>query len=394
MVKNRLWRQLAIATNWPVLAAVAALSCIGLLSIWADSSAAGAKQLLYLAVAAVVMAAVQGVNYLTLGRYAWGLYFLSLLLIAYTVLGAIAQSHHHGLPGVHAINGASCWITLGGFSFEPSELMKVSFVMVLARYLRFGRNYRTLGGLLGPFGLALLPVMLILKQPDLGVAALFVPTLLAMLFVAGAKIKHLVAIIALGAALVPVFWLSGERDVPFFRHLPALVHDYQRARVRGMVGKDPRTLRAAGFQQQRALVASGSGGVTGKGLGSIPVGRGVPEAQNDMIFAIIGEQFGLLGSIAVIVAYLVLFAAGIEIAAATREPFGRLLAVGIVCFLAAQAFLNLLVVTRLFPVTGVTLPFVSAGGSSLVASCIAAGLLLNVGQNRPRIIARDSFEYD
>ena len=389
MVKNRLWRQLAIATNWPVLAAVAVLCAIGVLSIWADSSSEGAKQLLYLAVAAVVMAAVQGVNYLTLGRFAWPLYFLSLLLIAYTVLGAIAQSHHHALPAVHAINGASCWITFGHFSFEPSELMKVSFVMVLARYLRFGRNYRTLGGLLAPFGLAVLPVMLILRQPDLGVAALFIPTLLAMLFVAGAKIKHLVAIIALGAALVPVFWLSGERNVPFFRHLPSLVHDYQRARVRGMLGQDPRTLRAAGFQQQRALVASGSGGVTGKGLGGLPVGRGVPEARNDMIFAIIGEQFGLVGSITVIVAYLVLFVAGIEIAAATREPFGRLLAVGIVCFLAAQAFLNLLVVMRLFPVTGVTLPFVSAGGSSLLASCIAAGLLLNVGQNRPRIIARE-----
>ena len=113
-----------------------------------------------------------------------------------------------------------------------------------------------------------------------------------------------------------------------------------------------------------------------------------------MIFAIIGEQFGLIGSLAVIAAYIVLFAAGTEIAAATREPFGRLVAIGIVSFLAAQAFLNLMVVMRLFPVTGVTLPFVSSGGSSLLASYIAAGLLLNIGQNRPTVIARESFEFD
>ena len=113
-----------------------------------------------------------------------------------------------------------------------------------------------------------------------------------------------------------------------------------------------------------------------------------------MIFAIIGEQFGFVGSLVVLAGYIVLFAAGVEIAAATREPFGRLMAVGIVSFLASQAFLNLMVVLRLFPVTGVTLPFISSGGSSLIASFIAAGLLLNIGQNRPLVIARDSFEFD
>jgi cell division protein FtsW (lipid II flippase) len=235
---------------------------------------------------------------------------------------------------------------------------------------------------------------LILKQPALGVATLFVPTLMAMLFVAGAKIVHLAAVVGIGIGLAPIFWLSGEKNVPILRHFPAFVHDYQRGYVRGLFGKDPKTLRESGFQQQRALVAAGSGGLTGKGVGIIPIGQGVPEARNDMIFSIIGEQFGLVGSITVLAAYIVLFAAGIEIAAATREPFGRLVAVGIVSFLAAQAFLNLMVAMRLFPVTGVTLPFVSSGGSSLVASCILAGLLLNIGQNRPLVIARDSFEFD
>ena len=391
---NRLWQQLAIATNWPVLAAVTLLSGLGVLSVWSNSPADGTKQLYFLFVALGAMLAVQAINYLNLGRWAWGLYVLSLLLIIYTLLGAAAETHHHSLPGVHAINKVHCWITFAGFSFEPSELMKLSYVMVLARYLRFRSNYRTLRGLLPPLVLTLLPMALILKQPALGVATLFFPTLMAMLFVAGAKIRHLAAVIGIGIGLAPIFWLSGEKNVPVLRHFPAFVHDYQRGYVRGLFGNDPKTLRESGFQQQRALVASGSGGITGKGVGEIPVGQGVPEARNDMIFAIIGEQFGLVGSITVLAAYIVLFAAGTEIAAATREPFGRLVAVGIVSFLAAQAFLNLMVAMRLFPVTGVTLPFVSSGGSSLVASCIAAGLLLNIGQNRPLVIARDSFEFD
>lgn len=113
-----------------------------------------------------------------------------------------------------------------------------------------------------------------------------------------------------------------------------------------------------------------------------------------MIFALIGEQFGLVGAVVVLGAFLVLFVAGIEIAAATKEPFGRLIAVGIVAMLACQSSINLMVCLRMMPVTGVTLPFVSYGGSSLIASYMAAGLLLNVGQNRPLMIGRESFEFD
>jgi cell division protein FtsW (lipid II flippase) len=387
---NQLWQQLAIASNWPVLAAVTVLSTLGVMSIWVDSPADGPKQLAFLAVAIFVMGAIQGVNYLILGRYAWGLFFLSIILIGYTLLGRFAD-----IPGVHNIKGAYCWINFpGGVSLEPSELMKISFVLVLARYLRYRHNYRTMGGLLTPFLLTLIPVVMILKQPDLGVAALFVPALFVMLFVAGARIKHLLAIVGMGLVLMPILWLSGDKDVPYFRALPAIVQQYQRDRLAGMLNKDPKTVRETGYQQLRALIAMGSGGATGKGPGEIPVGRHVPEAHNDMIFAIIGEQFGFVGSIAIFAAYIVLFIAGIEIAASTREPFGRLVAIGIVAILAAQAILNLSVVMRLFPVTGVTLPFVSYGGSSLVASYIAAGFLLNIGQNRPLVIARDAFEFD
>ena len=391
---RKIWQRLAITTNWPVLAAVAVLSAMGIISILAASKADGIKQCIFLGVAVACMGLFQAVNYQKIGRFAWGFYFFSLMLVLYTVLGNVAEAHHHPLPGVHATKGVCCWINFGPISLEPAELMKIAFVMVLARYLRHRSNYRTLPGLIAPFALALLPLVLILKQPDLGMAMLFLPVLFVMLFVAGAKIRHLSLIIGLGLLLAPIVWFSGAKHIPVLRHFPEVIKPYQRERMRAFLDADnPAERQRKAYQTYRAMVAFASGSLAGKGFGNIPVGQSVPEAHNDMIFALIGEQFGFIGAAIMIVAYLVLFAAGIEISAATREPFGRLIAVGIVATLACQSFINLMVCTGLFPVTGITLPFVSYGGSSMVASFMAAGLLLNVGQNRPMVMARDSFEF-
>jgi rod shape determining protein RodA len=405
---TKLWQQLAIATNWPVLAAMAVLSSLGVISIWADarshlsSQEDGVKQLIYLAVAICFMFAFQAVNYLLIGRWAWPFYLCSLLAVLYTVVGSKVS-----LPFVHNTKGVYAWINIGPVSLEPSELTKIAFILVVAKYLRYKSNYRTVAGLLPPFALALVPVILILKQPDLGVAALFMPTLLVMLFVAGAKVKHMLLILLLGLMFVPLFWFSGHRfvgsganlvpdpgsEVPVLKYLPSLMKEYQRDRVKALFSRAPSS-EALNYQQDHAVMAFGTGGLSGKGIGNIPVGKTVPEAHNDMIFALIGEQFGFFGSAAVLGAFLVFFAAGIEIAAATKEPLGRLIAVGVIAMLAAQAAINLTVCLRLMPVTGVTLPFVSYGGSSLLASYMAAGLLLNVGQNRPLMIGRDSFQFD
>lgn len=389
---NRLWQQLGIATNWPVLVAVFVLSGVGILTIWATDPADGRKQLLFFGIALACLAVFQAIDYRRLGRLSWGFYILSIILICYTVLGSVIGSDNP-LPGVSRRNGAYNWIAFGTLTLQPAELMKIAFVMVLARYLRFRSSYRTLTGLLAPFALAIAPVVLILKQPDLGTAMVFIPALLAMLYVAGAKVRHIATIIGAGLLMTPFAWLSGT-DVPVFRHLPSVIKTYQRERVYAMFNDDPQTLARTGFQQHNAMIAFGSGGVGGKGPGNIPVGRRVPEARNDMIFALIGEQFGFSGAAVVIIAYLVLFAAGVEIAAGTKEPFGRLIAIGVVAMLAGQTFLNLAVALKLFPVTGVTLPFISSGGSSLIASCMAAGLLLNIGQKRPIVLAPGYFEYD
>src|SRR6266850_942752 len=396
---NKLWKQLAIATNWPVLVAVLVLSALGLVSIWAHSLADPRaaqdvqKQFMFIAIGLTLMFAMQAVNYLQLGRWGWAFYILSLLLLIYTILPGMPMRRFLGVVEVH---DARLWINLGFLNMQPAELMKVAFCVVLARYLRFRSNYRTMLGLLAPFALVILPLIIILKQPDLGTALVFIPTLFAMLFVAGAKIRHLAAIVALATIFAFVTWFAGPDggDLPGLRHLPSLVKKYQRARVMAMFSTDPTVLRGAGFQQQQAEIAFGSGQFAGRGPLNIPVGTHVPEAHNDMIFALIGEQFGFLGAIVLLGGYLVLFAAGIEIASATKEPFGRLVAVGIVSLFAGQTFLNLMVTLKLMPVTGVTLPFVSYGGSSIIASFMCAGLLLNIGQNRPIVMARESFEFD
>lgn len=382
------WRRLALARNWPLLAAVAVLAAIGLFTIAATQPEKAANQVAFLAIAFFSMAVFQTVNYARLGRWSLPFYLVSVSLIALTLIGSKL-----GLPIVPRINGAANWIRLGPVSIQPAELMKVSFIMLLARYLRFRENYRTLKGLIPPLLLALLPMAMILKQPDLGTALVFIPTTIAMLFVAGAKLKHFAAFLGMGLVLAPILWLSGQQGVPVLSHGPGFVKDYQRARVYAMFKSDAQTLKATGYQQHYGLAAFGSGGITGKGAGNVPVGRRVPESHNDMIFTLIGEQFGFVGSFVVILAYVVLFIAALSMAVNTKEPFGRLTAVGVTAALAGQTFLNLAVAMKLMPVTGVTLPFISAGGSSLIASFMAVGLLMNIGQHRPYLLSKEAFEF-
>jgi rod shape determining protein RodA len=408
---GRFLQKLATPSNWPVMVAVGVLAALGVLSVWvdraADGSSEGIRQLIFVLVGFGAMFAFQWIDYRRIGRFSWAIYILALLLIGYTLLGQAVT-----VPGVRGVKGAYNWIRFGPVGLQPADLAKIGFVLVMARYLRFRSNYRTLVGLLPPFALALIPVAMILKQPDLGTSLVFVPTLFALLYIAGARISHLLFVVLLGLLATPVLWFAGEHEpythpstgeivhcrtcprVPVLRHLPQFAKHYQRDRLYALFKDDKRTLSATGMQQHTALIAMGSGGLTGKGAGQVPIGKRVPEAHNDMVFALIGEQFGFFGSLVVLVAYVVLFVAGIEIASATREPFGRLIAVGVVAMLASQTFLNLLVATKLMPVTGVTLPLVSYGGSSLLASFMAIGLLLNVGQNRPFVMAKDPFEFE
>jgi rod shape determining protein RodA len=229
-------------------------------------------------------------------------------------------------------------------------------------------------------------MFLILFQPDLGTLLMLLPVLLAMLFVAGARPRHLLTVLLLGCALLPAFYFYGMKE-------------YQRTRIQVLfkqASADEAWHMDQGYQLRQSKIALGTGGLTGTGYGEgifVQYGDLLPEEHNDFIFAIIGHQWGLIGGVLVILAYGVIVLCGLEVATVTNDPFGRLLAVGVVVMIVAQALLNICMTVGLAPITGMTLPFVSAGGSSLWANFLALGLLVNVAQRRPMLIARAPFEH-
>ena len=282
--------------------------------------------------------------------------------------------------------GARCWIPLGFFDLQPSELVKLTFILALAQYLMYRENHRRLTGLTAPFLITLVPLGLILIEPDLGSAMLFVPVLFAMLFAAGARPRHLLCVALLGVALSPVFWMKMSVE--------------QKSRVTALfsqVDGGPNPGGDRWHQHQSKLVMS-LGGVWGSEASGMPLDD--PDAyrlfaaQTDFVFCMVGERWGLVGGLLTLAAYLALFAFGLKIAGATREPFGRLVAVGIVTLLATQTVINTGMTVGLLPVVGITLPLMSYGGSSLLTTAIALGLLLNVGMRPGYEMTPDPFRFE
>jgi rod shape determining protein RodA len=345
------------------------------------------RQIVFLVTGIGLMLLILWPSYQKIGWYTYPLYGLVLLLLALLVADRLLdQLHLPGLPFVPLVRGARRWIELGPFRLQPSEFMKLALVLALARYLRFRSSYRRWRGLIAPFLLTIVPMFLILFQPDLGTLLMLLPVLLAMLFVAGARLRHLFSVLVVGGALMPLFYLYGMQS-------------YQRARIQVLFRQntgDEAWQMDQGYQLRQSKIALGTGGLTGTGYeGGIFVQYRdlLPEEHNDFIFAIIGHQWGLLGGVLVILAYGVIVLCGLEVATVTNDPFGRLVAIGVVVMIAAQALLNICMNIGLAPITGMPLPFVSAGGSSLWANFLGLGLLVNVAQRRPLLIAHPPFEY-
>jgi cell division protein FtsW (lipid II flippase) len=281
--------------------------------------------------------------------------------------------------------GARCWIPLGFFDLQPSEIVKLTFIMALAQYLMYRENHRRLAGLIAPFLITAVPLVLILIEPDLGSAMLFVPVLFAMLFAAGARPWHLACVVLLGAALSPLFWTKMSAE--------------QKSRVVALftqVDGGPNPNGDRWHQHQSKLVIS-----LGGAWGSESTGRVLDDdayrlfaAQTDFVFCMVAERWGLAGGILTLGIYLVLFGKGLMIAGATREPFGRLVAVGIVALLATQTVINTAMTVGLLPVVGITLPLMSYGGSSLLMTAVALGLLMNVGMNPGYEMTPDPFRFE
>ena len=262
------------------------------------------------------------------------------------------------------INGARRWIELGPATFQPSELAKLALAVWAAAYLSKRPAPRTLKELWRPMGLLLgVFCLLILAEPDLGTAISLVVVLLAVLLISGTPVPTLAAGTGIAATLgLVAIWFE----------------PYRRARIFSFIDpwKDP---QGAGFQTVQALISLGSGGFLGAGLGhGVAKINYLPEAHTDMIFAVIGEELGLLGVTAVIAAYATFAYAGLRVALECRDPFGKRLAAGIVGLVCGQAVINLAAVLGLAPLTGIPLPFISYGGSSLVVALLGVGILLNI----------------
>jgi cell division protein FtsW len=262
------------------------------------------------------------------------------------------------------INGARRWITFGPASLQPSELAKLALAVWAAGYLARRTPPQRLAELARPLGLLTgLFCALILLEPDLGTVIVIVTMLAAMLLVAGTPIPTLAGAGTIVSALaLAAIWLE----------------PYRRARIFSFL--DPwRDPQGAGFQTVQAQIGLGSGGLLGQGLGEgIAKVNYLPEAHTDMIFAVVGEELGLLGTAAVILAYAVFAYAGLRVALGARDPFAKRLAAGLVAMTCGQAAINLAAVLGLAPLTGIPLPLVSYGGSSLVVGLTSVGILLNI----------------
>jgi rod shape determining protein RodA len=347
------------------------------------------RQVIWYALGAAGAAAICLVNYHSLSRWAMVAYWAtigSLLAVLMPFIGSMRF-------------GARRWIDLGFFQFQPSEFAKLAFILAMAHFLsRPVDELRTPKVFWRAIGLMALPFLLIMKEPDLGSALVLVPTGLLLMFVAGTPRIYLVR---LGGA-VGVLALLFLADVLFAPPgWQVKLQDYQQRRLLVYFGQDYKPRAGASreeiellkrersddsFNVRQALISVGSGGLTGKGwrqgtqnaLGYLP--RAV--AHNDFIFSVIAEEKGFVGSVTVLTLYAVVLFTGIRTAGQARDRLGRLLAVGVVTLLFSQVFINIGMNIRLMPVTGVPLPLLSYGGSSVLCSLLAIGVLQNIHIHR------------
>ncbi|HZW53636.1 MAG TPA: putative lipid II flippase FtsW [Candidatus Elarobacter sp.] len=353
-----------------LLGSVAFLIALGLVMVFSSSSAIAAssyhdtahylkRQVAYLAIGLVFAYAAYRVDYRKLRGLAPGLVILTFVLLILTLIPHVG----------YATGGARRWLGLRALSFQPSELGKLALVLFLAAKLsQLHEGVRSLSKGVAP---ALFVTVLlagpVLVEPDMGTASLYVFVAFALLFTAGARIEHLImcALVMLPPAAVAI----GSSA-------------YKRARIFAFLNpwKDPQN---TGYHTVQSLLALGSGGIFGLGLGaSRQKYFYLPEAYTDYIFAVLGEELGLLGCIAVIALFVLFAVRAVTLALKAPDRFGTLLAMGCTFMIVIQALVNIGVVTSSWPVTGVPLPFISFGGTSLIACLIAVALIANIGRHR------------
>src|SRR6266542_3442380 len=363
-VAGALWHR----ADYGLLLSIAALLAFGLIMVYSASVVTAyttygnqfyflAKQAIYAVIGLALMFVLMRVDYHRLGALALPGLVATIALLAVVLLPGLGKEAY----------GAQRWIGLFGVQIQPSEFSKLALVLYMAYWLSTKRDLVSdLAYGFVPFCVLLaIMVGLLLMQPDMGTAFVVVTTATAIFFAAGANLLHLLVMVGVGGlALVPLIRLAPYRMERFV----AFLNPWERN-------------RDSGYHVVQALLAFGAGGVTGVGLG---VGRQkfmyLPFPHTDSIFAVIGEELGLLGTIGVLSLFLFFAFRGLRVAWYAPDQLGRLLAAGVTCGITFQALINMGVLTSSLPFTGITLPFISAGGSSLIATLAACGILLNVSR--------------
>ena len=364
---------------WISVAAALALSILGVVAISTTQPDLAARQAVYLVVGVAAAALATLAPPQSLRTVSWFVLAIAVALLVFVLLPFVPKSI------VTPRNGARAWIDLGIVDFQPSELAKIAFILCLSQWLSLRGSPRTVRALLVPALLLMVLVGLIVLEPDLGSALLFFPTILAMLIAAGARWRHVVIALVVAAAIVPIGYFAALKP-------------YQRARIDAIVAQvkgDTRFERDIGFQGWRAMRLVGSGGLLGNDAEharALVVFNALPEEHNDMIFAVVSCRFGMLGGAATLLCYGLYLFGALAVAVTTRDGFSKLVAVGIGALLFSQMVVNIGMTIGLLPITGVTLPFVSYGGSSLVACWALTGVLVSVGIRPPAGGDKDPFD--
>ncbi len=381
--------------EWPMAFAVLGLMIMGAAFIYSAKPLSemvpwyrefAFKQVVWYSIGLGACVAVCFIDYTRLVRWSLVGYWITILLLVLVLIIGVK------------ILGARRWIDLGPFALQPSEFAKLAFIFAQAHFLsRPVEELRWRSVFWQSIGMTTLPFLLILREPDLGSALVFFPIGLVMMFVAGVPVRYLAKLIGVAALFIGLILVDVLFAPPGWQ---IKLQDYQRQRLLVYFGRDfaPRNAtpeerkhfrdlqREKSYNIRQALISVGSGGLTGKGwregtqntLGYLP--RAV--AHNDFIFSVIAEERGFLGSFFVITFYTLWLFSGIRIASQARDRLGKLLAVGVVTLLFCHVFINIGMNIRLMPVTGIPLPLLSYGGSSVLTSLIAAGILQNIQLHR------------
>ena len=381
---------------WTVVLPAVALAAMGMTFIYSataeSSPSLWMRQLLFVgaSVAAILLLCMVGIQRLRDGSMEIYALLVGILLL----MPLFAEP---------STVGSDRWIRLPlGFKLQPSEFMKWGLVLALARHLQHRGVTNTWRSYLVPFLLLAIPWICVARQPDLGSSLVLLPVFVAMVSVSGARLRHVLMLGIGSLVLVLVAYhtpgvlkpYQKERLDSFATSIPARVSEAREMRqarqhgaARVIEQEISRLKRGTGFQQFYSVVAIGSGGLTGAGLGEGLQNRSnrLPVRHSDFIYAVIGEEWGLSGTATVVLLYMALTAGILGVAHRTREPFGCLVCVGVASLIAGQAFMNLGIATGMLPVTGLPLPLVSYGGSSTLATALGLGCVLDVARRRTSV---------